>query len=619
MQRDPRRLGAWPVPDSHRQILLALLALIGLCGLIFFRDLGGLGLMDKTEGLFVEVPRQMLLSGDWVTPRWNGEPFFDYPVWGYWMVALSFQLFGISEAAARLPVALAASATVLALFAVVLLLAPSAEPRGRAIARATLCATLLALCPGWVGWGRSSVTDMFLASTISLALLGFALAWGSPQRPPLRRAGHGALALFCGVAVLAKGPVGLLLPGLVILGFLLLRGRLAAEIRRTPWGPMLALFLGVTLPWYAAATAANGSTFISRFLGFSNLERFTSVLYSHPGPPWFYLPWVVLLLLPWSLFLPVAAHRLRFWRLSCWRAAASPADLPLLAMLWLAVIVLFFSAAATKLPGYILPAVPGGALLVGLMFLPLPAEPAAAGSDPIAASAPTDPTTSTDRTDPTEPGGAATGLRWSGWINALLLAAAAAAAAVAPRWLGGDPSYPGFAEAVAASPLPPLLAALLAGAALALALLLVWAGSDGQRLSRLWIPNAAAFAAVVALVVPLLTPLLDRERLLPIRSLARLAGREALADEPLLVVGYRRYSVVFYSGRPVLFAGSAGRARRLLAARPAPRPASVLLLGSDHELLEFGLGPGDGTLLARRDSHQLLRLPLQRLEHLEQH
>ncbi|MFM2123317.1 MAG: hypothetical protein RLZZ589_1754, partial [Cyanobacteriota bacterium] len=398
---------------------------------------------------------------------------------------------------------------------------------------------------------------------------------------------------FCGIAVLAKGPLGLLLPGLVIIGFLLLKGRLWAEVRRTPWPPILALFFGVTAPWYAMATAANGSTFLDRFLGFSNVERFTSVLYSHPGPPWYYLPWVLLLLLPWSLFLPVAAIRLRFWRLQVWRQQQSAAaDLPLLALLWLVLMLAFFSSAATKLPGYILPAMPGGALLVGLLFRPWPSDQAR----PLAA-----------------------GMRWSGWINALLLAAAAAAAAVAPRWLGGDPSYPGFAEAVAASPLPPLLAALLAGAALALALLLVWAGSDGQRLSRLWIPNAAAFAAVLALVVPLLTPLLDRERLLPIRSLARLAGREALADEPLLVVGYRRYSVVFYSGRPVLFAGSAGRARRLLAARPAPRPASVLLLGSDHELLEFGLGPGDGTLLARRDSHQLLRLPLQRLEHLEQH
>ncbi|MFM7313157.1 MAG: ArnT family glycosyltransferase [Cyanobium sp.] len=608
MQHALQRLDGWLDQDGRRSTVLALLALIALCVLAFFKSLGGLGLMDKTEGLFVEVPRQMLLSGDWVTPRWNGEIFFDYPVWGYWMVGLSFRLFGISEGAARLPAAVAATATVLALFALLLLIAPPDERPSRRIGRATLCATVLCLSPGWVGWGRSSVTDMFLASGISLALFGFLLAWCAADRPGLRRLGHGVLALFCGVAVLAKGPVGLLLPGLVIIGFLLLKRQLLPEVRRTPWPALLALFCGVTLPWYAAATAANGSTFLGRFLGFSNLERFTSVLYSHPGPPWFYLPWVVVLLLPWSLFLPVAIARLRLWRPPVWRMAAGPADLPLFAALWLVVIVAFFSAAATKLPGYILPAAPGGLLLVGLMFLPFePASPEAA--PPLALSVP--------------PFGA--GLRWSGAINALLLALAAVAAVLAPRWIGGDPAYPDFAAAVQASPLPLLLAIPLALGALALLLQLLRArGAEAPAVSaalgRLWMPNAAAFAAVLALVVPVLTPLLDRERLLPIRQLARLAAAQASGDEPLVVVGYRRYSVVHYSGRPVLFESTAEGVRRALDGHPArigAGPASsILLLGSDAELLEFGLGPGDATLLGRRDAHQLLRLPVDRLRRI---
>ncbi len=132
----------------------------------------------------------------------------------------------------------------------------------------------------------------------------------------------------------------------------------------------------------------------------------------------------------------------------------------------------------------------------------------------------------------------------------------------------------------------------------------------------------AAFAAVLALVVPALTPLLDQERLLPIRSLARLAGREAKQGEPLLVVGYKRYSVVYYSGRPVLFVSSPSEALKLLSGREAGlgshagRGTSVLLLGSDPELLEFGVGPGDSALLARRDAHRLVRLPLNRLHQL---
>jgi 4-amino-4-deoxy-L-arabinose transferase-like glycosyltransferase len=588
-----QRLHSWLAADARRPVGLALLGLIGLSLLAFFNQLGGLGLMDKTEGLFVEVPRQMLRSGDWITPRWNGDTFFDYPVWGYWMVGLSFRLFGVSEWAARLPAALAATATALALFAVVLLLAPAGETSRRSLGRASLCASLLVLSPGWVGWGRSSVTDMFLASGISLSLLGFALAWGSPERPGLQRLGHGAMALFAAVAVLAKGPVGLLLPALVIGSFLLLKGQLLRQLRSLPWLAMAALFVGVAGPWYVLATQANGATFINRFLGFSNLERFTSVLYAHPGPPWFYLPWLVLLLLPWSLYLPLAIARLSFWQLSRWRQPRSPLDLPLLALLWLVLIVAFFSSAATKLPGYILPSLPAGALLVGLLFQPLPEASPSGDSRQ----------------------GPPTGLRISAGLNALLLALMAVAAAISASFLRSDPSYPGFAAAVSAAHLPLLLALPLALGALALVLQLAHP-SRTPGLPQFWIANAASFAAVLALVVPVLVPVLDRERQLPIRQLARGASQLARPGEPLLVVGYKRYSVVFYSGRPVLFVSSAAKARDVLG--PSPASTSVLLLGSEAELQEFGLGPADGLLLQRSDAHRLVRLPIGRLRELGQ-
>jgi 4-amino-4-deoxy-L-arabinose transferase-like glycosyltransferase len=267
---------------------------------------------------------------------------------------------------------------------------------------------------------------------------------------------------------------------------------------------------------------------------------------------------------------------------------APGADLPLFALVWLVMVVAFFSAAATKLPGYILPAVPAGALLLALSFHPLPAGVAA----------------------PPPFGG---GQRLTGWINAGALALMAVAASQAPRLAGGDPAYPGFGDALASSGLPWLLAALLLAASLALVVLLLRPGSSA--LARLWLPNAAAFLALLALVVPALAPLLDRERLLPIRQLAAIASQAAVAEEPLVVVGYKRYSVVHYSGRPVLFASSPGKVRRHLADRPAA--ATVLLLGSDAELRDFGLVPGDGELIARRQALRLLRLPSGRLEGLE--
>jgi 4-amino-4-deoxy-L-arabinose transferase-like glycosyltransferase len=582
-----------PVPstaaDSLRLRLGALVLLTLLCWIAFFQGLGTLGLMDKTEALFVEVARGMADSGDWITPRWNGETFFDYPVWGYWLVALSFRLFGPLEWAARVPAALSATLTVLALFALLLRLAQPDEPQRRVVGRALLGGSVLALSPGWVGWGRSSVTDMFLASAIALALFSFLLAHFSPEDSGDRRLGHAGLAVFAGIAVLAKGPVGLLLPGLVIVVYLLLRGRLFISLRQTPWLPMTALFLGVAVPWYAIATKVNGGEFLTRFLGFSNLERFTSVIYDHPGPPWFYLPWVLILLLPWSLFLPVAAARILPRGRAGWaRWRQNPpnaSDLPLFGLVWLAVVVLFFSAAATKLPGYILPAVPGGALLVGLFFRPF--SPTVGGVAGVHAEG--------------------AGVRITGWLNALVLALMAGAAAVAPRLAGGDPSHPGFAEAVAASGLPTTLALVLAAGALALAGLLVMGGAQGLR--RLWGPNAAAMLAVLALVVPGVGRVMDRERQEPVRELARLAGQQVRGDEPLLVVGYKRYSVVFYSGRPVLFVSGPDRARRALRERAGPPPSSLLLLGSDAELKDFGLGDGVGSTLARRGSHRLLRLP----------
>jgi len=564
--------------------------------------------MDKTEALFVEVARGMARSGDWITPRWNGETFFDYPVWGYWMVALSLKLFGEVEWAARIPPALAASGTVLALFALLLQLAPAGSSESSRVGRATLAAAILALSPGWIGWGRSSVTDMFLASAISLSLFSFLLAHLSPEPSPLRRLGHAGMPLFAGIAVLAKGPVGLLLPGLVIVVFLALAGRLWRTVRTTPWLPMTALFLGVAAPWYALATQANGSEFIGRFLGFSNLERFTSVLYDHPGPPWFYLPWVLVLLLPWSLFLPVAAMRVlpqgRAGWLAWRRLPPRPADLPLFGLVWLLVMVGFFSAAATKLPGYILPSLPGGVLLVAALFRPFgaafaPVEPSMGGMPMGEATMP----------DPAVADSPA--LRVTGWLNALLLAALAAAAAIAPRLAGGDPSHPGFAAALASSGLTVVAAVALAAAAFAAVVLLLAKGPQG--LGRLWGPNAAAILAVLVLVVPGLGSLIDRERQRPVRELAVLAGEQAMADEPLLVVGYKRYSVVYYSGRPVLFVSGPGRARRALRERPGAPSPSVLILASDAELREFGLEPGEGSTLARRDSHRLLRLPSSRL------
>ncbi|MFN9621919.1 MAG: ArnT family glycosyltransferase [Cyanobacteriota bacterium] len=517
--------------------------------------------MDKTEALFVEVGHQMLKRNDWVTPWWNGERFFDYPVWGYWMVALSFRWFGVTPWAARLPVALAASSVVVAAFLLVLRWGDRGEPPSRRWGRALGAAGVLATAPGWIGWGRTSTTDMFLSSAVSLALLAFLLAHNEAPRSRLAALGRIGFALFGGIAVLAKGPVGLLLPLLVVGVFLLLSGQWRAWLNPCRLGAMLLLFLGVCLPWYGLATRANGAAFLGGFLGFSNLQRFTQVIYDHPGPPWFYLPWLVLLLLPWSLFLPGAIARLRFWRLEGWRQggqqAGPQATAGLFLFLWLAIPLAFFSLAATKLPGYILPIVPAGALLVGLAFWPLPAKPMEA-----------------------TPPGLDRWQRASAGVEGVLLALMAGAAALAPRWVATDPAHPTFAAALARSGLPFLLAGLLALTSLA-----VWLAL-GRARDRRWLglTNVTGFLAILALVVAPLAPLMDRERLEPIRQLARQAHTLARPGEPLWVVGTKRYSTLFYGGETAAFVSG----RESLEDRLQEDPASLQLSPSSQTARLFG-------------------------------
>lgn len=565
-----------------------VVALAGLCWLAFFNGLGDLGLMDKTEALFVEVGHQMLLSGDWVTPYWNGTTFFDYPVWGYWMVALSFKLFGPTAFAARLPGALAASLVVIASFGLLWRLAPAELPEQQRLGRGLLGASVLATTPAWIGWARSSTTDMFLSSAITLALYGFALVELAPRASAERRwegpLGRVVMALFAGIAVLAKGPVGLLLPGLVIVVFLGLRGGWSRWLRPGPLLAMTLLFLGVTAPWYAAAAKANGMAFIGGFLGFSNLQRFTSVLYSHPGPPWFYLPWVLILVLPWSLLLPLAITRTRFWRWSSWRQAPSQASsseaLPQFLLVWLVVIVGFFSAAATKLPGYVLPAMPAAALLVAQLFGP-------AGL--------------------ARPGWP---LRTSVGANALVLSLAAVAAALAPGWVATDPAYPTFAAALRSSGLPLALCLVLAAMAIT-----SWVVLARGRSAQVWLPNLAGFLALLAFVVAPLAPLLDRERQLPLRQLQARAGSELRPHEPLWVIGYMRYSTVFYAGRPAVFIDNAAVARERLRREPralgvSPATATVLLLGDRDHLEGFQFPAAAVQELGRRGEQLLWRVKL---------
>ena len=571
-------------PNPRQYWGLSLLWLGLLSWLAFLWNLGALGLMDKTEALFVEVAHQMYLTGDWITPRWNGQTFFDYPVWGYWVVALSFKLFGVSEWAARLPAALSAIALVLGSFYTLRITGftwgeQQATPRSLWL-RACLGAGIVAMNPGWVGWGRTSVTDMFLSSAIALALLSFFVGYTQFERGKTSSISYGLATVFAAIAVLAKGPVGVLLPLLIMGIFLLYVGQFKAVIQEMPLLPMVGIFAVVVIPWYALATQANGWDFLSHFIGFSNFQRFTSVLYRHAGPWYFYLPWCFILLLPWSIYLPLAITRLQFWRRKAWQSSPRSQQLGLFCGVWFAVVLLFFSSAATKLAGYILPLVPAGAILITLFFTDILL-------------------THREQTGKSWP------LLTSGIVNTILLAILAIAAFLSPTFADDDPAYPTFATALQSSGLPWILGGILTLATVVSLGLLI------QHKTRvwLWIPNLLGFFLTLLLVIPPLAPLMDSQRQQPFRELGIELGQKVLPQEPIFLMGYPRYSLVYYSQHPVTFLDDVPYALELVQPGKDQNPSPTVIIVSEPRFLErFKLQPKDYQQLVQRGVYTALRV-----------
>lgn len=324
------------LPPRATALVLALVA-----ALLLFR-LGAVPLLGPDEPRYARVAVEMHRSGDHVTPTLQGRPWLEKPALYYWLAGASFRALGETEAAARLPSVLAA-----------LLMAGATGLFGARVfgARAGLWSALVAgTCLLSFAYGRAASMDMLLAAAVSAAtaLLGLR-ALGIAGRLAVPAAG-----VLCGLAVLAKGPVGLLLPALAVAGYLLL-ARDGAAARRL-WSPAAAiLFVAVAAPWYLLVYRAQGQAFVDVFLLDHNVRRFTSTIHRHPGAPWYYVPVLLGGLFPWTgLLIPGAAQT---------RPRGDRRDLFVLS--WALLPLLFFSAAGSKLPGYILPCIPPLALLMG--------------------------------------------------------------------------------------------------------------------------------------------------------------------------------------------------------------------------------------------------------------
>lgn len=320
--------------EGRRFVWLAL-----VCGALFFYRLGAPGLMDPDEGRYAEIAREMLLLRDWIIPHLNLLPYLEKPPLVYWLTALSFQVQGLTEWAARLP------ATVSALGGVFL-----AFFLGRALwgARAGwLSAVILATCGGYVALGRLIILDMPLALFLNLGVgLGYLAL--SRERPGLWPWAYLALAL----GVLTKGPVVLVLAASIWGAWCRLQGRPLLRSWLRPGG--LALLAAISIPWFILV-AQRYPDFLRFFILEQHLGRFLTKAIHHHQPVYFYLPVLLGFMLPWSWLLP--------WAVGRERPGKDPHRLFLL--IWAGAVLLFFSVSRGKLAPYILPSLLPLALLLG--------------------------------------------------------------------------------------------------------------------------------------------------------------------------------------------------------------------------------------------------------------
>ena len=320
-----------------------------VCGFLFFYGLGAFGLVGADEPRYAQVAREMLERHDWVTPTLGHQPWLEKPALLYWEEMIAFRIFGVSDWAARVPSALSALLMIVAIYLFLRRFRPRSELDG---------ALMTASCVAVIGFARAAATDMPLTANFTIALL----AWYAWYEGHKRRWLVSAFA-FLGLATLAKGPVAVAFFALIVVAFAAVRTdwRLIA---RTLWLPGIAAYCVVTLPWFVAVQLRNPE-FFRIFILEHNLARFGTNLYRHQQPFWYFLPVALIGLLPWAIFtIAAVAETIRGWKAEGRKIFDGEDALDVFLLLWLVLPIILFSFSQSKLPGYIVPALPAGPILV---------------------------------------------------------------------------------------------------------------------------------------------------------------------------------------------------------------------------------------------------------------
>src|SRR5579863_173820 len=334
----------------------------------------GLGLVGADEPRYAQIAHEMLVRfdqahtlktklGACVTPYLYGRPWLEKPALYYWRAMFLFQDFGVHDWSARLP------STTFAFIVVGLIYLHMRRfrPGGHLDAALITVASV-----GIIGFARGASTDMQMAAPLAIGLLGWYAWYETDSKFWLYD-----IYFFTGLATLAKGPVAPFLAVLIIAAFAFLRKEWSI-LRRSLWWPGIVLYFAMVLPWFIAVQHQN-PTFFREFFLEHNLERFATDRYQHTQPFWYYLVVMLLALMPWTvlsvralidgILTSVAEWRLRYSRPGKPKPSRPGDAFPEFLVLWALIPVIFFSFSKSKLPGYILPAIPPITILTGAYLL----------------------------------------------------------------------------------------------------------------------------------------------------------------------------------------------------------------------------------------------------------
>ena len=352
---------------ANRTLRLAIYAL--LAAILYLPGLGRPALWEPDEGRYAEIAREMVISGDYVTPRDDFELYFEKPPLVYWAEAASIKIFGVNEFAVRLPAAM---------FSIGQVVVTAALAEMMLGASAGLFAALaLALSPLFFGFARFATLDPALAFFLTAALAAFYVAARdeSFSRPSSRRWMLTSAAMLA-LGTLAKGPIALLLGGAIALAWMASERRLR-QIAQMPLVWCLVIYAAIVVPWFVLAEARNPG-FMHFFIVHEHLERYVASS-EHGWGPWFFIPIVIGGTWPWIFFVPLG-----------WSAMRADDGLPESAkdpsgrrasarflLIWFIVILVFFSIPRSKLGSYILPALPPLGIVAGYGLARMPALGAA--------------------------------------------------------------------------------------------------------------------------------------------------------------------------------------------------------------------------------------------------